>query len=37
VWWRLLWVPPSMPHLEPGPVFAPLSDGSVTKQVVFSA
>lgn len=36
-WWRLLWVPPTMPYLEPGPVFAPLSDGSVTKQVVFSA
>jgi len=36
-WWKLLWVPPSMPYLEPGPVYAPLSDGSVTKQVVFSA
>ena len=36
-WWKLLWVPPTMPYLEPGPVFAPLSDGSVTKQVLFSA
>lgn len=36
-WWKLLWVPPTMPYLKPGPVFAPLSDGSVTKQVLFSA
>ena len=36
-WWKLLWVPPTMPYLEPGPVFAPLSDGSVTKHVIFSA
>lgn len=36
-WWRLLWVPPTMPYLEPGPVYAPLSDGSVTKHVLFSA
>lgn len=36
-WWKLLWVPPTMPYLEPGPVFTPLSDGSVTKHVVFSA
>lgn len=36
-WWKLLWVPPTMPYLEPGPIFAPLSDGSVTKHVLFSA
>ena len=36
-WWKLLWVPPTMPYLEAGPVFAPLSDGSVTKHVIFSA
>ena len=36
-WWKLLWMPPSMPYLEPGEHFAPLSDGSVTKQVLFSA
>ncbi|TPX02691.1 SWF/SNF helicase family protein, partial [Schumannella luteola] len=36
-WWRLLWMPPTMPYIEPGPVFGPLSDGRVTKQVIFSA
>ena len=36
-WWKLLWVPPTMPYLEPGSIFGPLSDGSVTKQVLFSA
>ena len=34
-WWKLLWMPPSMPYLEPGPVFS--SVGDVTKHVVFSA
>ena len=36
-WWKLLWIPPTMPYLAPGPIYAPLSDGSVTKHVVFSA
>lgn len=36
-WWKLLWMPPTMPYLEPGENFGPLSDGSVTKQVLFSA
>lgn len=36
-WWKLLWMPASMPYVTPGPIFAPFSDGSVTKQVVFSA
>ncbi|WP_300269024.1 helicase-related protein, partial [Microbacterium sp.] len=36
-WWKLLWMPPTMPYLEPGEIFGPLSDGSVTKQVLFSA
>lgn len=36
-WWKLLWLPPTMPYLEPGEIFGPLSDGSVTKQVLFSA
>ena len=36
-WWKLLWMPATMPYLKPGRVFEPLSDGSVTKQVVFSA
>ena len=36
-WWKLLWVPPTMPYVEPGPYFSPMSDGSVTKHVIFSA
>ncbi|WP_017792060.1 helicase-related protein [Leucobacter salsicius] len=36
-WWKLLWLPPSMPYLKPGPTYAPFSDGRVTKQVLFSA
>lgn len=34
-WWKLLWMPPSMPYLAPGPVYS--SVGDVTKHVVFSA
>ncbi|MHA3722684.1 helicase-related protein [Leucobacter sp. HY1910] len=36
-WWRLLWLPPSMPYLKPGYVYAPFADAGVTKQVLFSA
>lgn len=36
-WWKLLWVPPSMPYLAPGGVFAEYSTGSVTKRLIFSA
>ncbi|MBB2989652.1 hypothetical protein FHR72_001115 [Mycolicibacterium iranicum] len=36
-WWKLLWVPPSMPYLTPGEVYSPFSDGSVTKRLIFSA
>lgn len=36
-WWKLLWVPPTLPYLEPGPVYRPFGDGQVTKQVLFSA
>lgn len=36
-WWRLLWVPPSMPYFAPGPVYSAFSDGSVTKRLIFSA
>ncbi|MGE2718459.1 helicase-related protein [Mycolicibacterium celeriflavum] len=36
-WWKLLWVPPSMPYLKPGDVYSPFSDGSVTKRLIFSA
>lgn len=35
-WWKMLWMPPSMPYLEPGPVYSSI-DGDVTKHVVFSA
>ena len=36
-WWKLLWVPPSMPYFAPGSVYSPFSDGSVTKRLIFSA
>ena len=36
-WWKLLWIPPSMPYLAPGEVYLPFSDGSVTKRLIFSA
>lgn len=36
-WWKLLWVPPSLPYLTPGGVFEAFSDGSVTKRLIFSA
>lgn len=36
-WWKLLWVPPSMPYFVPGEVYSPFSDGSVTKRLIFSA
>lgn len=35
-WWKLLWMPPSMPYLRPGRVYSSI-DGDVTKHVVFSA
>ncbi len=35
-WWKLLWMPPSMPYLEPGPVYGSI-EGDVTKHVVFSS
>ena len=35
-WWKLLWMPPSMPYLQPGPIYSSV-DGDVTKHVVFSA
>ncbi|WP_085370718.1 DEAD/DEAH box helicase [Leifsonia sp. NCR5] len=34
-WWRMLWTPPSMPYLQPGPIYAAIGD--VTKRLVFSA
>lgn len=36
-WWKLLWMPPSLPYFTPGDVYAPFSDGSVTKRLIFSA
>lgn len=36
-WWKLLWMPPSMPYLEPGPVFGSVRSAAITKRVVFSA
>lgn len=36
-WWKLLWIPPSMPYMAPGEVYSPFSDGSVTKRLIFSA
>lgn len=36
-WWKLLWVPPTMPYLEPGEVYRKFTTRDVTKQVVFSA
>ncbi|PVE94111.1 helicase-related protein [Microbacterium sp. TPD7012] len=35
-WWKLLWMPPSMPYLRPGRIYSSV-DGDVTKHVVFSA
>lgn len=38
-WWRLLWVPPSMPYLEPGGPYAELAGhgARMTKRLVFSS
>lgn len=36
-WWKLLWIPPSMPYLTPGGPFSGFADGSVTKRLIFSA
>lgn len=35
-WWKAIWVPPSMPYLEPGKHYRELH-GGMTKQVVFSS
>ncbi|WP_111721128.1 helicase-related protein [Homoserinimonas sp. OAct 916] len=36
-WWKLLWMPPSLPYFNPGNVYDSVASGSVTKRVVFSA
>lgn len=36
-WWKLLWMPPSLPYVEPSGAFAEVGAAAVTKQLVFSA
>ena len=36
-WWKLLWMPPSLPYLSPGKVYGSITPGSATKRVVFSS
>jgi hypothetical protein len=36
-WWKLLWVPPSMPYTIPGGPYSQFADGSATKRLIFSA
>lgn len=36
-WWRLLWMPATMPYLDAAGVYSNLSAKDVTKQVIFSA
>jgi hypothetical protein len=36
-WWKLLWVPPSMPYVAPGGPYSEVAEGSVTKRLIFSA
>lgn len=36
-WWRLLWLPPSLPYTEPGAVYASFADQSVRKRLIFSS
>lgn len=36
-WWRLLWVPPTLPYLAPGGPYADASSSGMTKRVIFSS
>lgn len=36
-WWRLLWLPPTMPYLKPAGVYADVDATQTTKHVLFSA
>ena len=36
-WWKLLWVPPSLPYYEPAGVFAGDAATNMTKRLVFSS
>ncbi len=35
--WRLLWLPPSMPYLEPGGPYANAATAGMTKRLIFSS
>ncbi|MGV0731533.1 DEAD/DEAH box helicase [Mycolicibacter sinensis] len=36
-WWKLLWIPPSLPYLTPGGAYAQFTGCDVTKRLIFSA
>lgn len=36
-WWKLLWLPPSLPYTDPGGAYAELDDVPVEKRLVFSS
>jgi hypothetical protein len=36
-WWRLLWVPPSLPYVAPGGPYAEPAAATMTKRLVFSS
>ncbi|GAA1210862.1 hypothetical protein [Rhodoglobus aureus] len=36
-WWKLLWLPPSLPYLAPGSVYGSIATEGATKRVVFSS
>ena len=36
-WWRLLWVPPSMPYFMPAGPYADEAAGGMTKRLIFSS
>ena len=36
-WWRLLWMPPSLPYHQPGGPYAAVDSTGITKQLIFSS
>ena len=36
-WWRLLWMPPSLPYHKPGGPYASVDTTEMTKQLIFSS
>ena len=36
-WWKLLWIPPSLPYLTPGGPYAEAFAAHVTKRLIFSS